>query len=105
MARSTGTTSRRKALGRSSPSARTTGNSQFSFVREDYVALLCDAALEEIDGREVGKAAGECITVLRGLFTLDKLAASENGEMGESYEGQRWLRDARLAGGEVLNFA
>ena len=61
--------------------------------------------MEEIDGREVGNAAGECITVLRGLVTLDELAASENGEMGESHEGQRWLREARLAGGEVFNFA
>ena len=70
-----------------------------------YVALLCDVTLEEIDGREVEKAAGECITVLRGLVTLDELAASENGEMGESHEGQRWLQEARLAGGEVLNLA
>ena len=70
-----------------------------------YVAKLCDVALEEIDGREVEQAAGECITVLRGLVTLDELAASENGEMGESHEGQRWLQEARLAGGEVLNLA
>ena len=54
-----------------------------------YVALLCDAALEETDGREVGNAAGECITVLRGLVTLDELAPSENGGMGKSHEGQR----------------
>jgi len=70
-----------------------------------YVALLCDVPLEEVDGREVEKAAGECITVLRGLVTLDELAASENGEMGESHEGQRWLQETRLAGSEVLNLA
>ena len=70
-----------------------------------YVSLLCDVPLEEIDGREVEKAAGECITALKGLVTLDELAASENGEMGESHEGQRWLQETRLAGGEVLNLA
>ena len=70
-----------------------------------YVALLCEVPLEEIDGREVERAAGECITALRGLVTLDELAASENGEMGESHEGQRWLQETRLAGGEVLNLA
>ena len=41
----------------------------------------------------------------QGLVTLDELAASENGEMGESHEGQRWLHKPRLAGGEVLNLA
>ena len=70
-----------------------------------YVALLCNVPLEEIDGREVEKAAGECITALRGLVMLDELAASENGEMGKSREGQRWLQETCLAGGEVLNLA
>lgn len=65
-----------------------------------YVSLLCAVPLEKIDGREVEKAAGECIAVLKGLVTLDELAASENGEMGD---GQRWLQETRFAGGEVLN--
>lgn len=68
-----------------------------------YLSLLCEVPLEEIDAREVEKAAGECIAVLKGLVTLDELAASENGEMGDSHEGQRWLQETRLAGGEVLN--
>ena len=66
-----------------------------------YVASLWDAALEEGSGN----GSRGCITVLWGLVTLDELAASENGEMDESNERQRWPRGARLAGGDVLNFA
>ena len=70
-----------------------------------YLSLLCDVPLEGIEGKEVEKAAGECISALRGLVMLDELAASETEEMGESHEGQKWLQETRLSGGEVLNLA
>ena len=54
-------------------------------------------------GGKWNKQGGGCITVLNGLVTLDELAAYENGEMGESHERQRWLQEAHVAGGEVLN--
>ena len=52
------------------------------------VEILCDAALEEIDGREVGKAAGECIAVLRGLVTLDGLALLKTERWASHMKGR-----------------
>ena len=54
-------------------------------------------------GGKWNKQGRGCITVLSGLVTLDELAASENGEMGASHEGQNGLQEARPASGEVSN--